>query len=235
MKGAKRVTVRRSAQEWRAIMSRYERSGQTRKQFCTSEDLAPSTFSLWRRKLRRSASESAADGAALFVELADSPPAPPNVLGRAAVDVSFLAGLPVDKFRYHLPPHRQHGRLADSGIRVSRRSLTNWAGRAIDLLEPVVSAQAAHILSGDIVAMDETSIKAGRIGPGKMRQAYFWPVYGQAGELVFHYAPNGQADSTPPAPSGRFRRSRSPQFRRPHVDGSRRHEAGCVRRRPAVG
>ena len=119
-----------------------------------------------------------------------TPPAPPNVLGRAAVDVSFLAGLLVDKFRYHLPLHRQHRRLADGGIRVSRRSLTNWAGRAIDLLEPVVSAQAAHILSGDVVAMDETSIKAGRTGPGKMRQAYFWPVYGEEEEIVFHYAPS---------------------------------------------
>ena len=119
-----------------------------------------------------------------------TPAAVPNVLGRAAVDVSFLAGLLVDKFRYHLPLHRQHRRLADSGIAVSRRSLTNWAGRAIDLLEPVVEAQAAHILSGDVVAMDESSIKAGRIGPGKMRQAYFWPVYGQDEELVFHYAPS---------------------------------------------
>ena len=119
-----------------------------------------------------------------------TPAAPPNVLGRAAVDVSFLAGLLVDKFRYHLPLYRQHRRLADSGIAVSRRSLTNWAGRAIDLLEPVVSAQSAHILSGAVVAMDETSIKAGRSGPGKMRAAYFWPVYGQDDELVFHYAPS---------------------------------------------
>ena len=79
MKGAKRVTVRRSAQEWRAIVSRYERSGQTRKQFCAAEQLAPSTFSLWRSKLRRSASGSAANGSARFVELADSPPAPSPV------------------------------------------------------------------------------------------------------------------------------------------------------------
>ncbi|MDD9997278.1 MAG: hypothetical protein OXQ89_05990 [Rhodospirillaceae bacterium] len=43
MREAKRVTVRCSAEEWRAIVSRYERSGQTRKQFCASEQLAPST------------------------------------------------------------------------------------------------------------------------------------------------------------------------------------------------
>ena len=26
--------------------------------------------------------------------------------------------------------------------------------------------------------MDKTSVKAGRVAPGKMRTAYFWPVYG---------------------------------------------------------
>ena len=71
-----------------------------------------------------------------------TPSAPANVLERTAVDVSFLAGMLVDKFRYHLPLHRQHQRLADSGVRVSRSSLTNWAGRAVVLLEPVCAAQA---------------------------------------------------------------------------------------------
>ena len=88
-----------------------------------------------------------------------TPAAPANVLGRASVDVSFLAGMLVDKFRYHLPLYRQHRRLADSGIAVSRRSLTNWPGRAIDLLKPVVMAQSGHIVQGATVAMDETSIK----------------------------------------------------------------------------
>ena len=102
-----------------------------------------------------------------------TPPAPPNVLERTAVDVSFLAGMLVDKFRYHLPLHRQHQRLADSGIRVSRSSLTNWPGRAVDLLEPVTAAQAAHIRQDGVIAMDETSVKAGRVAPGKMCTAYF--------------------------------------------------------------
>ena len=119
-----------------------------------------------------------------------TPPAPANVLERTAVDVSFLAGMLVDKFKYHLPLHRQHLRLADSGIRVSRSSLTNWAGRAVDLLKPVAAAQAGHVLQSQVLAMDETSIKAGRTAPGKMRTAYFWPIYGDADEIVFHYAPS---------------------------------------------
>lgn len=117
-------------------------------------------------------------------------PAPSNVLDKTVVDVSFLAGLLIDKFCYHLPLYRQHQRLEQSGIRVSRSSLTTWAGRAIDLLRPIVEAQRRHILLSRVLAMDETSIKAGRQKKGKMRQAYFWPIYGEAGEIVFLYAPS---------------------------------------------
>ena len=114
---------------------------------------------------------------------------PPNVLERTAADVSLLAGMLVDKFSYHLPLHRQHRRMDDAGVAVSRSSLTNWTGRAIDLLKPVMDAQSAHVLESRVLAMDETPVKAGRVEPGKMRQAYLWPVYGEADEIVFHYAP----------------------------------------------
>lgn len=36
--------------------------------------------------------------------------------------------------------------------------------------------------------MDETPIKAGRKAKGKMREAYFWPLYGDAEEISFTYA-----------------------------------------------
>ena len=117
-------------------------------------------------------------------------PAPANVLDRCVVDVSFLAGMLIDKFCYHLPLYRQHQRLAQAGIQVSRSSLTTWAGKAIDLLRPIVDAQYQHILLSRVLAMDETPIKAGRQTKGKMRQGYFWPMYGDANEIVFHYAPS---------------------------------------------
>ena len=41
----KRVVVRRSPEEWRAIMSRFERGGQSHREFYLVEDLAPSMFS----------------------------------------------------------------------------------------------------------------------------------------------------------------------------------------------
>lgn len=43
------------------------------------------------------------------------PNAPAGVIEGSRADVSFVAGLLIDKFAYHLPLYRQHQRLADSG------------------------------------------------------------------------------------------------------------------------
>lgn len=80
--------------------------------------------------------------------------------------------------------------MLQSGIQLRRSTLTTWAARAIDLLRPIVDAQAQHLLQSRVLAMDETPIRAGRQGKGKMRQAYFWPIYGQDDEIVFHDAPS---------------------------------------------
>jgi transposase len=69
-----------------------------------------------------------------------TPPAPLNVLDKSIADVSFLAGMLVDKFLYHLPLYRQHQRLRQCGIDIARPTLTRLSSRAIDLLEPIVDA-----------------------------------------------------------------------------------------------
>jgi len=102
--------------------------------------------------------------------------------------VSLLAGMIVDKLRYHLPLYRQHQRLAAAGISVSRSSLTNWVHEAIGLLEPIYRAHLNSILQSSVLAMDETPIRAGRKAKGKMRTGYFWPLYGDREEVAFPYA-----------------------------------------------
>ena len=73
-------------------------------------------------------------------------PAPANVLERSAADVSFLAAMLVDKFCWHLPLYRQHQRLLDAGITLSRSTLVYWASRAIDLLAPITDARVRMCL-----------------------------------------------------------------------------------------
>jgi transposase len=115
-------------------------------------------------------------------------PAPANVFEGSCFDVSFAAGVLVDKFNFHLPLYRQHQRLTQAGIQVARASLTHVVERTAALLTPIAEAQLGHALSGQVLAMDETPIKAGRKSKGRMQQAYFWPVYGAADEVCFIYS-----------------------------------------------
>ena len=114
------------------------------------------------------------------------------MLDHAQVDVSFLAGLLVDKFVYHTPLYRQHQRLIDEGIVVSRSTLDKWARDAIALLEPIARAVRLMILAGSRLKVDETPIKAGRTkganGQGKMKQGWLWPILGEEGDIAFYYA-----------------------------------------------
>ncbi|HAV4451873.1 TPA: IS66-like element ISAba28 family transposase, partial [Acinetobacter baumannii] len=107
---------------------------------------------------------------------------------KSVADVSFIVGMLVDKFQYHLPLYRQHQRLVAAGITLSRSTLGTIVARGIDLLYPIVDAMLSSILQSQVLAMDETPIKAGKAGPGKMKQSYFWPVYGDKDEIVFTFS-----------------------------------------------
>src|SRR6266581_3860364 len=116
------------------------------------------------------------------------PAAPPAVLEKSLADVSLLAGLLLDKFRYHLPLYRQHQRLAHAGISLSRATLTHWVHRTAELLAPIYHALLSSILQSQVLAMDETPIKAGHKTTGQLQTGYFWPLYGDKDEIAFPFA-----------------------------------------------
>ncbi len=117
------------------------------------------------------------------------PPAPVGVIDGSRADVSFIAGMMTDKFLYHMPLYRQHKKMSDSGIRVSRPWPIQLMQAGVALLEPIFDAQLESVRASRVKAMDETPIKAGQTGTGKMKQAYFWPVYGERDEICFLYYP----------------------------------------------
>lgn len=116
------------------------------------------------------------------------PPAPPAVFEKSLADVSLLAGLVIDKFCYYLPLYRQHQRLAQAGIPLSRATLTHWVHRTADLLEPIYHALLSSILQSQVLTMEETPIKAGHKTRGKLQTSYFWPLYGDQDEIAFPFA-----------------------------------------------
>jgi len=78
-------------------------------------------------------------------------------------------------------------------VRVSRGWLTDLSAAAIHLLEPIYDAQLASIRRSRVKVIDETTIRAGRAGPGKMKTGYFWPIYGELDEVCFPFSSNHAA------------------------------------------
>jgi len=120
-------------------------------------------------------------------------PAPANVLDKSLADVSFIVGLLIDKFVYHLPLYRQHQRLPAAHIELSRATLTHLVHRAAALLEPIAQALLRSILQSHVLAMDETPTRAGRkkqphAKRGQMRTGYYWPLYGDRDEVYFSFS-----------------------------------------------
>lgn len=52
--------VRRSADDWRLILARFKRSGQTQRDFCQGEGVALASFLRWQKRLGSAGAPSAA-------------------------------------------------------------------------------------------------------------------------------------------------------------------------------
>jgi transposase len=117
-------------------------------------------------------------------------PAPLGVLDHGRADVSFIAGTIVDKIAYHLPLNRIHQRLRDAGFMVSRQWVGDTTSHGIALATPIYHALLQEVRAGGTLLMDETPIKTGPSSPGKMKQAYFWPVLSPGIGVCFVYAPS---------------------------------------------
>lgn len=124
-----------------------------------------------------------------------SPRIPAAVIPRSSADVSFLAGMIVDKFKYHLPLFRQHQRLEASGIYLDRSTMTRLVHRCGELLEPIYLAILSSVVLSKVLAVDESPTPAGRQKgktpreKGKTKTGYYWALYGDQDEIAFLFSP----------------------------------------------
>jgi transposase len=76
------------------------------------------------------------------------PPAPTGVIEGSRADVSFIVGVPVDKFLWNLTLYRHHQRLILAGFQFSRPWLTQLVSQAAQLLESIYDAQFESVCTG---------------------------------------------------------------------------------------
>jgi len=113
----------------------------------------------------------------------------PEVFPGTIYDVSFIAGLAVDKYQFHLPTYRQHQAILNAGIYIDRGQLTRVLHRMAELLEPIYEKLMTSVLNSKTLTVDETPTPAGRKN-GKMDKGYFWVFYGDQDEIYYLFSPS---------------------------------------------
>ena len=159
------------------------------------------------------------------------PPAVPEVFENSMYDVSFLAGLAIDKYQFHLPLYRQHQAIKNTDIFLDRGHLTRVLHRTAELLEPIYEALCSSVLSSKILTADETPTPAGRNKKkGKIDKGYFWAFFGDQKEIYYLFNPSrarvvlDDALASFPGPPGLRRLLSLREF----CEGNRRHGIGAV-------
>jgi len=135
-------------------------------------------------------------------------PAPFHVLPRGFAGPSLLAMVLFEKYGQHQPLNRQSERYGREGIDLSLSTLADQIGGCAVLLRPLYDLIRAHVLAGDRVHGDDTTVPV--LAKGKTMTGRAW-VY------VRDDRPFGGPD--PPAAVFHYSRDRTGEHPERHLEG----------------
>ena len=125
---------------------------------------------------------------------------PAQPIPKSIASPGLLAHVATAKYADGLPLYRQTKQYQRLGIELPRNTLAGHMLKVGALVTPLIEALQHHILSHDIVQMDETPVQVLK-EPGKVAQSksYMWVMKGGPPEhpaIVYHYDP-GRSQAVP--------------------------------------
>jgi len=107
------------------------------------------------------------------------PELPPRPIAKGAAGPSLIAQVVVAKYKDHLPLYRQSKIFDRFGADLPESTLGDWIKDAASLLDPVVQAIKASILTSLVIQGDDTGILVqDRSHPNGSRRSYLWAYVG---------------------------------------------------------
>ena len=116
-------------------------------------------------------------------------PLPARIIDKSLVSDQVIINTVIAKYSDHQPLYRQSVILErETGIEISRATMTGWVMRVGELLLPIAGAIARELLAGSYIQADETPVDVQTHDKlGKNHRAYLWQ-YGQpGGSVVFDF------------------------------------------------
>jgi transposase len=135
-------------------------------------------------------------------------PAPFHVTPRGWAGPSLLAMILFEKYGQHQPLNRQSERYAREGVELSLSTLADQVGACSHILRPLTDLIAAHVLAGERIHGDDTTVPV--LAKGRTRSGRIWTY-------VRDDAPFGGSD--PPAALFHYSRDRSGEHPEGHLTG----------------
>jgi len=105
-------------------------------------------------------------------EAITQPPAPFHAIARGRAGPGLLAHILFAKYGLHLPLNRQSTTYAHEGIPLDVSTLADWVGAAAATLMPLVEMIQAHVLAGQRIHADDTTVPV--LAKGKTRTGRVW-------------------------------------------------------------
>src|ERR1700734_20140 len=102
------------------------------------------------------------------------PVAPSRPIERGIAGPGLLAHVLVSKYCDHLPLYRQSQIYVREGIELDRSTLADWVGPTSALMQPLVQALGAYVLSADKLHADDTPVPVLAPGTGKTKTGRLW-------------------------------------------------------------
>jgi transposase len=133
-------------------------------------------------------------------EAITQPPAPFHPIARGRAGPNLLATILEAKFGQHLPLNRQSESFAREGIELDVSTLADWVGACTATLAPLVALLRAHVLAGERLHGDDTTVPV--LATGRTTTGRLWvyvrddrPFAGPAPPAaLFHYSPDRKAE-----------------------------------------
>ncbi len=133
-------------------------------------------------------------------EAITQPPAPFHPIARGRAGLHLLATILEAKFGQHLPLNRQSESFAREGIELDVSTLADWVGARTATLSPLVTLLRAHVLAGERLHGDDTTVPV--LATGRTATGRLWvyvrddrPFAGPAPPAaLFRYSPNRKAE-----------------------------------------
>ncbi|WP_274021445.1 IS66 family transposase [Vibrio parahaemolyticus] len=98
----------------------------------------------------------------------------PSIIPKSFATASLLAQIIANKYHYALPLYRQESLFGQYGIKLSRKTMSQWILKCAEKLEPLIVLLKETLLAQEVLFADETTLA---VLNDERKKSYIW-LYG---------------------------------------------------------